>query len=215
MINKIRKSMLIALHNMLNLTVVLFLIIAVQTACAPSPRDRMPELVGQTYYGELENKLKESNFNVTLTVDKKLIPGSSGIVISQVPAAGENLPEADKNGFITIVLTISPVIVQVPNVSGMTYPAAQSQLYSLGLASSRLIKITQSAPGLVLDQLPAANTNVAIGTKITLTVSQVSPMLVEDDGCAWQGQTCICSETGWSRHCNYGPHRAGLYCQCD
>jgi beta-lactam-binding protein with PASTA domain len=163
----------------------------------------------------LENGLKNNNFNVTLTMDNKLIPGSSGIVISQIPAAGENLPEADENGLMTIALTISPIIVKVPNVSGMTYSEAQARLYSLGLASSRLIKITQSTPGLVLDQLPAANTNVAIGTRITLTVAQVLPMPVEEDGCVLQGQICTCSKTGWKRYCNYGPHRSGLYCRCD
>jgi len=35
------------------------------------------------------------------------------------------------------------------------------------------------------------------------------------DGCSYSGQSCTCSNTGWSGTCNTGPHKPALYCQCD
>ena len=175
----------------------------------------MPDLVGQAYYGELEEQLKANNVNVILTVHDKLIPESSGVVMGQIPAAGEHLPEADENGLVIITLIIAPIVVEVPNVLGMTYLDAQAKLYSLGLTSARFIKIVESGSGLVVDQFPAAKTHVAAGAKITLTVVQDALAPQQSDGCIMQGQECICRDTGWKRYCNYGPHRAGLYCQCD
>ena len=107
------------------------------------------------------------------------------------------------------------VLVEIPNVVGMTYPEAQAELYDLGLTSAKFIKVTESGAGLVVDQLPAPGMKVAKGTRVTLTVNQALPLEDGNDGCISQGQTCVCINTGWERHCDYGPHRTGLYCQCD
>lgn len=37
----------------------------------------------------------------------------------------------------------------------------------------------------------------------------------DDDGCWYQGQFCICSNTQWQGHCGTGPDKPGLYCRCD
>ena len=105
--------------------------------------------------------------------------------------------------------------VVVPDVMGMTYLDAQAKLYALGLATARFIKVVESGQGLVVDQFPAAETQVTPGTKITLTVAQDSMPSKQDDGCVMQGKMCVCKDTGWERQCNYGPHSEGLYCQCD
>jgi eukaryotic-like serine/threonine-protein kinase len=35
------------------------------------------------------------------------------------------------------------------------------------------------------------------------------------DGCRSSGQSCTCSNTGWSGRCGTGPHKSGLYCRCN
>ena len=128
---------------------------------------------------------------------------------------GEEMPKTSKNGLNPITLTVAPILVEIPNVVGMTYPEAQAELYSRGLTSAKFIKVTESGTGLVVDQLPAPGMKVAKGTRVTLTVNQSLPLEDGNDGCSSQGQQCVCIHTGWERHCDYGPHRTGLYCQCD
>ncbi len=35
------------------------------------------------------------------------------------------------------------------------------------------------------------------------------------DGCHQSGQPCVCGNTQWAGYCGAGPHKAGVYCQCD
>ena len=51
--------------------------------------------------------------------------------------------------------------IVVPDVTGMTYPDAQAKLYALGLTTARFIKVVESGQGLVVDQFPAAEAQVA------------------------------------------------------
>ncbi|PCC68563.1 hypothetical protein [Nannocystis exedens] len=38
----------------------------------------------------------------------------------------------------------------------------------------------------------------------------------ELDGCEYEHQGCVCSNTGWNGYCGWGPHHPGcLYCRCD
>ncbi len=199
---------------MLNFAAILLLIMP-SAIWALSPGDEMPDFVGQTYYGELQDKLKTQGFDVTFVEGNRSAAGRSGVVTGQIPAAGESLPKANKNGLIPITLTIAPILVEIPDVVGMTYPQAQVKLYARGLTSARFIKVTESGAGLVVDQFPASEMKVAKGTRVTLTVNQTLPLEDDNDGCISQGQTCVCVNTGWERYCDYGPHRKGLYCQCD
>jgi serine/threonine-protein kinase len=92
-----------------------------------------------------------------------------GQVVSTRPAPGTPI---ELSGEIKLVVSAGPPLVQVPELSSRTLADVRETLERLGL---RLGSVTESAaggtPGTVLAQEPAAGTEVARGTAITVTVA--------------------------------------------
>lgn len=89
---------------------------------------------------------------------------SSGIVITQTPAAGN---QWNGEPIELIVCDKSLGMVQVPNVVGMTLSAAQETLSSVGLNTSAAISGNETA--VVTSQSPAGGTSLEQGMTVVLS----------------------------------------------
>jgi len=89
-------------------------------------------------------------------------------VISQNPAGNT---QATAGSTVGIVVSLGPVLVQVPNVVGSTLAGATTQLQGLGFVVTNTQVTNAAAPGTVLTQNPGAGVNAVFGSTVALTVS--------------------------------------------
>ncbi len=95
----------------------------------------------------------------------------AGLVSSQNPAAGANVPP---NTSVNLVVS-SGNCVSVPSVVGQSQGSAQSAITGVGLVANTTFDTTcpnGASPGNVDSQSPGANTQVASGTTVNITVCQ-------------------------------------------
>ena len=96
-------------------------------------------------------------------------------------------------GGITTVTASSPVLVSVPDISGLTQAAAESMLSSTGLVVGAVTTVAYSTgdgfdPGDVSSQNPGPGAGVALGTAVDLVVvipppaQNAPPFDVNNDG---------------------------------
>jgi beta-lactam-binding protein with PASTA domain len=90
-------------------------------------------------------------------------------VIAQDPRAGTRVDEETK---VRINVSSGPRTVGVPNVVGQSYESAASFLQGQGFAVARRDQESDRPANTVIAQNPTANSFVAEGTVITLTVSK-------------------------------------------
>lgn len=92
-----------------------------------------------------------------------------GIVISQVPAAATRVTS---RGDVTIVVSRGPLLVEVPNVVGLTRDDAVNALLRIGLNVTVSLEDTRAAlRSKVLEQYPLGGMSVAPRTRVRLTVA--------------------------------------------
>lgn len=73
---------------------------------------------------------------------------------------------------VTDCLASSPETVLLPSFVNLTLPAAGSQITNLGLSVGAITQTYSSQPaGIVIGQVPAEGTEVAVGSNVNLTVS--------------------------------------------
>jgi serine/threonine protein kinase/beta-lactam-binding protein with PASTA domain len=94
--------------------------------------------------------------------------GQIGKVVSQNPAANGS---AQPGSSVSITLGAEPQNVSVPDERGKQYDDAKSDLESKNFTVSKTTTSSDKPAGQVLDMNPEAGTQVAPGTKVTLTVS--------------------------------------------
>ena len=132
----------------------------------PSATRNVPNVVGQTQATATQN-LTNAQFLVVVAFanDPAVLAGR---VISQNPAGNT---QATIGSTVGIVVSLGPVLVQVPNVVGSTLAGATASLQSLGFVVTSTT-VTNAAPaGTVLTQNPAALVNAVFGSTVALTVS--------------------------------------------
>jgi eukaryotic-like serine/threonine-protein kinase len=91
-------------------------------------------------------------------------------VLEQDPLPGERIDEGD-----TVVLSVSagPLIVKVPDVSGLSEQAARKRLENAGFEVGRELRFSRSVGrGNVIGTEPAAETRLPRGATVTLLVSR-------------------------------------------
>ncbi|HEX5407704.1 MAG TPA: Stk1 family PASTA domain-containing Ser/Thr kinase [Pseudonocardiaceae bacterium] len=91
-----------------------------------------------------------------------------GKVVSQNPAANGS---AQPGSAVSITLGAEPQNVTVPDERGKQYDDAKSDLESKNFTVTKTTASSDKPAGQVLDMNPEAGTQVAPGTKVTLTVS--------------------------------------------
>jgi eukaryotic-like serine/threonine-protein kinase len=93
-----------------------------------------------------------------------------GKVISSDPEQGATV---DKGSTVTLTVSSGPKQVDVPDVTGRSFDAAQSQLQDAGFEVQRADQeSTSQDPGTVLSQNPAGGSQAAKGATVTLTVAK-------------------------------------------
>ncbi len=104
---------------------------------------------------------------VTEAHNATVLPGA---VVSQDPPAGAEAVHGDG---INLTVSLGPLPVAVPNVTGLPLAGAQATLTGAGLAVGPLTYVHSDsvAAGLVLIQAPPAGTEVAPGSPISLEIS--------------------------------------------
>jgi beta-lactam-binding protein with PASTA domain/DNA-binding NarL/FixJ family response regulator len=100
---------------------------------------------------------------------------AAGSVISESPAAGTSARRA----LVTLVVSLGPALVTVPNVVNATQATAQAAILAAGLTNGAVTNASSAtvAAGSVISESPAAGTSVAAGSAVTLVVS-LGPALV-------------------------------------
>jgi len=103
-------------------------------------------------------------------IDREENKKDEGTVIAQDPRAGD---EIDENSTVTIVVSEGPADVEVPDLEGSTEGEAKDLLKAAGL---KLGEVTETEneeveEGTVFDQDPSADSIVASGTKVDITVA--------------------------------------------
>ncbi|NEB79702.1 Stk1 family PASTA domain-containing Ser/Thr kinase [Streptomyces sp. SID14478] len=128
----------------------------------------VPALVGETFK---DAEQKAGN------VDLKVVRGDSmecedqpkGKVCKQSPADGTKI---DKNGTITVNMSTGAPKISVPDVTGLDYDEASSQLNDKGFTNiNKQTKESDRKEGTVISQDPDSG-KVEKGTEITLTVAK-------------------------------------------
>ncbi len=107
---------------------------------------------------------------VPFTQDQASVDVTPGNVIATDPPAGQEVPPGST---VTILVSSGPGTVTVPQVTCLSFNAAQNQIRKAGLVpalSTEVVAINSACPlgNKVAQQDPAANTPVAEGSTVTL-----------------------------------------------
>jgi serine/threonine-protein kinase len=137
---------------------------ATQTAV---PLVQVPNLVGMD---EAAAQRRAREHGLELHVNKQdhypAVPASH--IYSQTPPPGAQAPAGSA---ISVVISLGPEPVTVPNVTGFPAAVKQLELEDLGLVVTITETKSTEPAGLILTQDPAAGAAVQAGSTITLTVS--------------------------------------------
>ena len=98
-----------------------------------------------------------------------------GTIISQNPAPGTEVP---KGSDVQVVVSTAPQLVTLPNVTCLSYGAAKAQLQGLGLVvvpggTAPMLPECPN-PSRVAAMSPAADTQVEVGSTVTLFIGEVA-----------------------------------------
>lgn len=129
----------------------------------------MPDLLGLDR-ADAEIKLKKMGLKLG-SVYEKFSDEEDGTVIGQEPRSGTRISKGQ-----TIDITISKgkkvKKVTVPNVKGGTLSAAEGTLKGKGLSVVVEKRESSQAPGTVISQSPAADSEVESGSTVTLVIAE-------------------------------------------
>ena len=136
---------------------------------------RIPDVVGMTEE-EATEELETAGFDVQ--VDERPSEKDEGEVIKQDPKAGRKLEEGE-----TVTITVSTGVeqVEVPDVGGLSFKEARDLIEAEGLVVGDVTRVeSEEEEGTVLDQDPAAGTEVDVDSPVDLELAQ-SPVVIVPD----------------------------------
>jgi serine/threonine-protein kinase len=131
-------------------------------------RGEVPNVVGMTRQ-QAELAIENVGLDVG-DVEEIRANTARGTVTASRPVSGTRVPIPSS---VTLVVSIGPASVDMPDVVGENYPRARTVLEQLGL---RIGDVTVDSTSLalgntVIAQSPAAGRAVGAGSRVTLTVS--------------------------------------------
>ncbi|MEV8430787.1 Stk1 family PASTA domain-containing Ser/Thr kinase [Streptomyces chartreusis] len=128
----------------------------------------VPNVVGET-----ESSARDLLGNVDLTIGKvtkqECEDQSKGKICSQSPGSKTKV---DKNTSVDIVVSTGAPKVSVPDVEGLPYEKAKSDLEDKGFDVQQKTEESDRNPGVVISQDPEGGTEQEKGSTITLTVAK-------------------------------------------
>ena len=102
-----------------------------------------------------------SIYNLSVSEKKYSTNYAAGEIMEQSVAAGTDVP-ADKKADITVVVSLGPSTVTIPDLSGKSYEEAALQLVSLGFSPANISKVEKYSDsvkyGKVIEVEPASGT---------------------------------------------------------
>jgi serine/threonine-protein kinase len=130
----------------------------------------LPDVKGKTRE-EAERTLKRASFEVE-TKTRESSAQEKNLVIGQDPRGGEG-ETAKLGSTVTITVGNGPAPVNVPNLYNLTPAAAKQALEGAGLLLGNQTEASsdQVPKGQIVDQQPAAGTQVEPGSSVDVTVS--------------------------------------------
>ncbi len=137
----------------------------------------VPNVVGQNL-NDARTILQNDGFGVqVLNVGN---PKPAGTVISQDPQA---LVKADDGSTVNLTVSSGPGNATVPAVEGLPLAAAKQEITAANLKVGRIVQESSTTvdKGLVISTEPAAGTQPAVGTKVTIFVSSGKPVATVPD----------------------------------
>jgi len=137
---------------------------------------RVPDVVGMTE-DEAVDELEAAGFEVEVEPrpNKKV---EEGEVFKQEPEADERLEEGE---IVTITVSSGVRQVQVPDVGGMKLKEAVAVIEDAGLKPSvTRVESETAEPNTVIDQDPAAGTEVDVNSEVELEVAAAPVVVVPD-----------------------------------
>lgn len=128
---------------------------------------RMPKVVGKTVE-EARNALTDLGLKSEVDYEES-DDIQAGEVMSSDVAEGTEIEEGT---VVKLTASAGPQPIAVPSVVGMDYDGANARLTQLGFAVTRVEGYSDEVnSGIVMSQVPSAETEVAKGTNVTVTVS--------------------------------------------
>lgn len=142
--------------------------VSLTISLGPAPVS-VPNVVGMTQ-SEAETLILSVGLQVgtVTTANSQTVP--AGSVISQDPVAGTSVSVGTP---VSLVVSLGPELVTVPNVVGMTQANAQTAITGAGLAVGTITTANSDTvpAGIVISQNPAAGVSVTQGSAVDLVVS--------------------------------------------
>jgi len=145
----------------------------VNLVVAMSPKIAVPDVVGKTFE-QATTVVKGAGLGVGQRVRKESSEAAPGIVLAQDPAAASRVGKATK---VDLVVAAAPRIV-VPQIVGKSSTDAESTLAHAGLivGMKTTKESSETSPGIVVGQRPAAGQVLDRGAKVDLVIA--TPMTV-------------------------------------
>ncbi|THA25446.1 Stk1 family PASTA domain-containing Ser/Thr kinase [Streptomyces sp. RKND-216] len=135
----------------------------------------MPSLAGQSY-ADAQSAAEGRGLEVQKG-QAEYCEQEKKTVCKTDPAEGDQVTEGDT---ITIIMSKGPAPLEVPDVDGDDYDAAEEELQEAGFEVKRVDEESDEEVGTVLGQDPAGGSKADRGATITLTVAKESLTTVPD-----------------------------------
>ena len=132
------------------------------------PKVAVPRLVGMK---EQEALVRLGQVGLRPKEVYKPTPKAKGVVVSQKP---EEATELKRGAQVTLVIDSGAPKVTLPDLTGMSFDAAQAKLDQLGLDSAKTEVTSDKTAGTVVDQAPKADAKLDKGSTVTLSVAKAA-----------------------------------------
>ena len=130
------------------------------------PANGVPNVVGMRKSTAVTT-LQQAGFQAGI-VEQPSNDQVAGMVLSQIPGAGTQLPSGSR---VTIMISTGVIQRSVPNVAGMTELAAKGSILAAGF-TPRVSYVAGTQDNVVVSQSPGPGTKLPVGTTISITVSK-------------------------------------------
>ena len=132
------------------------------------PKVAVPRLVGMK---EQEALVRLGQVGLRPKEVYKPTSKAKGVVVSQKP---EEATELKRGAQVTLVIDSGAPKVTLPDLTGMSFDAAQAKLDQLGLDSAKTEVTSDKTAGTVVDQAPKADAKLDKGSTVTLSVAKAA-----------------------------------------
>ncbi|GHE49322.1 putative serine/threonine-protein kinase [Streptomyces longispororuber] len=157
---------------------------------------KAPDFVGETLK-EAEQSAKNVDLKIAVAKREPCEKYPKNQICSQTPTEGTKVEKGDT---ISVVVSTGAPKILVPDVEGLKYETAKSQLEDKGFVVEKQTEESDQNPGVVTDQDPSGETEAQKGTTITLTVAKKKQLNAVPDvtGQSWEAAKKQIQDNGFT-----------------